>query len=459
MILECREIYKKFDNGVIANDNINFIVDSGEIHALLGENGAGKTTLMKIIAGELSCDSGFIVLNEKKIENKLDLFANIGMIHQHFELINEFDIAENILLGNMPVKKRFIVDKIRMYELIDRLLKTHDIYLNSHDKISDLSLADRCKVEIAKALYKGVQILIFDEPTASFNENEKKELFKQFKRLSNKGLSIIFITHKLEEVMQIADKITIIESGTNKATFMTASKNIDEISQLLFGKINFDVQREIIEEKKEIIKIDNLPVNSGEITTLIGLDKNGYGEIIARIFEKCSEKKLKISYIPENRLSDGLVKEMSVEENLVNLKNSSKFGKWIFNKRILKSYFNEQVILYDIKIKGSKQKIDELSGGNMQKVLIARELSYVSDIVLAVYPDRGLDKKTSLFIMDKLIEKANENTAVILITPNIDDAINISDKICVLLDHKINYIIENPSKNDIAKIKEKMIRK
>lgn len=457
MKLECRSIYKRYDN-LIANNNVNFTLRSGSVHALIGENGAGKTTLMKIISGEIDSDSGEILIDNEHIASNNNLLENVGMIHQHFELIDDFDVTENILFGQMPVKFKFLLDKNKAYDLVENFLQNNELKLNCRDKILSLSLADRCKVEIAKALYKGAKILIFDEPTTSFNDKEKKDLFLQFDKLSSQGFSIIFISHKLEEVMKVADDITIIESGKILDSFSAKDSDIDEISNLLFGQINEDIERKRNDKKKELLKIDGLSINSGEISSFLGLDKSGYDKIIKKLFKYCRKFNIKTSYIPEDRLKDGLIGEMSIIENLINVKKIDDYGRYILSDKKIKEYAEHQISSFDIKISNINHKVSELSGGNMQKVLIARELSYDAELILAVYPDRGLDKKTSAFILKKFIEKANENVAVIIITPNIEDAIKISDKIVVLLEDKINYSIDCPTNADIDIIKKKMIR-
>jgi simple sugar transport system ATP-binding protein len=475
-ILLMKNIKKRFP-GVVANDGIDFYAKRGEIVSLLGENGAGKTTLMKILYGLYRKDSGEIYIKGKKVEinsPKDAINFGIGMVHQHFTLVNPFTVTENIILGFES--KKFKIDLKKAKEKVLNLMKNYELYVDPDAKISELSVGEKQKVEILKVLFRNIDILILDEPTAVLTPQEVRELFKTLKILKKEGKTIIFISHKLDEVLEISDRIVILRNGKVMGEREPQTTNKRELASLMVGKEIFDIF-ELSPTKKEevILKLENLSalsdrghvalkdvsfdVKSGEIVGLAGVSGNGQreleevisgirfpikGKIIYRGYDitylSPKERINKgIGRIPEDRMETGLVLDLPVFENLIIEyfdKNPLSKGAFLNYKEIY-SYCDNLIKTFDIKTPNQLITTKKLSGGNLQKCILARILSMNPQFVLASQPTRGLDVGATEFIHKKLIEIREKGGGVLLISEDLDEILNLSDRILIIYNGEI----------------------
>lgn len=475
-IVLMKDIYKRFP-GVKANDGITFYANRGEIVSLLGENGAGKTTLMKILYGLYTKDSGEIFIKGRKVEinspnDAIDL--GIGMVHQHFTLVNPFTILENIILGLKSNK--FILDINKAREKIINYMDRYKIKLNPDTKISELSVGEKQKVEILKVLFRDIDILILDEPTAVLTPQESIELFNTLKILKNEGKTIIFISHKLYEVLEISDRIVVLRNG--KVSGERDPKNTDkrDLARLMVGKDVFDVvllseaiEGEPILELKNIealstrghvaLKNVNFLVRKGEIVGIAGVSGNGQKEleeVISGIRKPIKGKiyyknidithkgpkeriKLGIGRIPEDRMDLGLVLELPLFENLViECYDKQDFsGKLFLKYDNIYKFSNRLINEFDIKTPNLFVRTKNLSGGNLQKCILARILSMNPDFILAAQPTRGLDVGATEYIHKKLLELRNKGCGILLISEDLDEILNLSDRVLVLYNGEI----------------------
>lgn len=485
-------ITKRFP-GVIANDKITFEVERGQVHALLGENGAGKTTLMNILYGLYEADSGSILINGKhtNISSPSAAIANgIGMVHQHFMLIPTFSVAENIILGTM-VPKEPLLDLKYVEERIRRLSKQHNLAVDPRALIEKLPVGIRQRVEILKALYRDAELLVLDEPTAVLTPGEVRDLFGIICSLTDQGKSVIFISHKLDEVMEISDRITVLRDGKVAASVKRQETDKASLARIMVGRdVVFRVtKKKSIKDAKTILTVDKLSikadhdkpvlsdvtfkVNEGEILAIAGVDGNGQRELakvvsglqkpssgIANILEQdvfhLGVKRLAslgVARIPEDRQELGLVMDFTVEENLVldsfnNLPNSH-FS--FLNFRAIRKHALDLCQQYDIRPTQPDLKVRLLSGGNQQKVILARELSRAPTFVLAFRPSRGLDIGATEYVYRCLLEQRDRNAAILLISTELDEILMLADRIAVIYEGKIMGIIENENA-DIEKI-------
>lgn len=466
-----KNIKKRFP-GVIANDGATFYAKRGEIISLLGENGAGKTTLMKILYGLYTKDSGEIYIKGKKVEinsPKDAINLGIGMVHQHFTLVNPFTVTENIILG--LDSNKFVLNLELAKEKIKDYMKRYEIYVDPNAKISELSVGEKQKVEILKVLFRNIDILILDEPTAVLTPQEVKELFKTLKILKEEGKSIIFISHKLYEVLEISDRIVVLRNGKVSGERDPKQTNKRELAALMVGKEIFDVISLTPSEKKETIlnledisalsyrghvalKNVNLNVRRGEIVGLAGVSGNGQKELeeiisgIRRplkgriyyknidITNKTPKERINlgIGRIPEDRMELGLILDLPVFENLVvECYDKDPFsGKLFLNYPKIENYSRKLIEEFDIKTPNLLVKTKTLSGGNLQKCILARILSMNPVFILAAQPTRGLDVGATEYIHKKLIEVRNKGGGVLLISEDLDEIINLSDRILVI---------------------------
>ncbi|ADK16986.1 MULTISPECIES: ABC transporter ATP-binding protein [Clostridium] len=478
-IVEMTNISKEF-SGIAVNDKISFSLNAGEIHALLGENGAGKSTLMNILTGLYKSDSGEIKINGKNVEfnsPKDAIACGIGMVHQHFKLVRAFTVAENIMLGLRNLKE--IYNKKYIEDEIEKSAQEYGLYVNPKAKIWQLTVGEQQKVEIIKALMHGAKILIMDEPTAVLTPKEGESLYKTLGILAKKGKSIIVISHKMREVMKNTNKITVLRDGKSMGTFntkdveekdmakMMVGGNIAHVSSkkaVLNGKKILELKDVCSEDKSGSVKLRNISfsVHEGEIFGVAGIDDNGQKELAevisgltpikkGNIFlneANCiNESRRKfidrgISYVPEDRMTVGLVADMNACENMI-LENYRRMPGYHINWR--KVYDNTVNIIekFHIKIASLNTPVKTMSGGNMQKLLLAREIQSDPNLIVLAYPFRGLDIGASEYIKKLLIDERNKGRAILLISEELEDLIQLSDRICVLHEGSIMGIVDS----------------
>jgi simple sugar transport system ATP-binding protein len=482
MPLELREISKSFGN-LIANDQINLKVGKGEIHAILGENGAGKSTLMNIVYGLLQPDSGEILVDDQivKIFEPSDAIKHgIGMVHQHFMLIPVFTVAENIALGRE--KSKFGI--MSLTEIKAKIKKLSDEFKFDIDPdaiIEDLPVGVQQRVEIVKALMYDAKVLILDEPTAVLTPQETDELLNVMKVLKSKGTSIIFITHKLREVKEVADKITIIRLGKVVGTQLpTASQ--EELASLMVGrqvdlapnKTAFNPGANVLEINKlnvfndagrKVVNNLSLNIRAGEIVAIAGVQGNGQSELARALLnlEKHSSGSIKldgqeiqgftvrdslragIAYIPESRELDGLISTFSITENLIldvhDLEPAASRGQ--LNRAYIESNATTLVKEFDVRTQSIENNSSSLSGGNKQKVVLARELSREVKLVVAAQPTRGLDVGSIEFVYEKLLAERANKKAILLISSELDEVMELADRIAVIYKGEIVGVVDS----------------
>ncbi|KQL35568.1 MULTISPECIES: ABC transporter ATP-binding protein [Bacillaceae] len=476
-VIEMLGIRKEFGS-FVANDNITLQLKKGEIHALLGENGAGKSTLMNVLFGLYQPEAGEIKVNGKSVKITDPNVANdlgIGMVHQHFMLVENFTVTENIILGNELTKNGTINIKDASKK-IQKLSEMYGLDVDPNAKIEDISVGMQQRVEILKTLYRGAEILIFDEPTASLTPQEIHELIQIMKRLIQEGKSIILITHKLKEIMDVSDRVTVIRKGVGIGTVITAETNPNELASLMVGRqVDFKTIKEeahptddslIIKDLTvtdyrgiEKVKGLNLTVRKGEILGIAGIDGNGQSELIEAITGLRKVKKGTISingqdvtnkkprqvteagvgHIPQDRHKHGLVLDFSIGHNIA---LQTYYLSPISNKGIMDygkvSELAKKVISdFDVRTQGEDTLARSLSGGNQQKAIIGREIIRNPELLIAALPTRGLDVGAIEFIHQRLIEQRDNGKAVLLLSFELDEVMNVSDRIAVIHDGQI----------------------
>ncbi len=475
VVIEMRDIVKKFGD-FTANDGINLIVHKGEIHAILGENGAGKSTLMNQLYGLLKPTSGDIFVNGKKVvmNNPKDAIAvGIGMVHQHFMLIQPFTVTENIVLGMEPLNGVAVDMKTARKNVVE-ISNKYGLAIDPDAKIEDISVGMQQRVEILKALYRGADILILDEPTSSLTPAEIVELIQIMHNLTADGKSIILITHKLKEIKESADFCSIIRMGKYIDTVDVLDVTEDDLASLMVGrKVTFKVEKaemqmgEVVLDVQdlhgkdyrgvEILKGLNLKVHAGEIMGIAGIDGNGQTEMVeiitglrkgdkgkvlinrTDVFNKSPRYGFEhgVSSIPADRQKHGLVLEFSVEDNLI-LQNFAEpeFSKnGILNRKAIREFATNSVAKYDIRPAHCEERpAGTLSGGNQQKVIIAREVQNNKDLLIAFNPTRGLDVGAIEYVHKYIVEQRNKGKAVLLVSFELDEIMSLSDNISVIFD-------------------------
>lgn len=476
-IVEMTNISKEF-SGIAVNDKISFSLNAGEIHALLGENGAGKSTLMNILTGLYKPDNGKIKVDGKDVEfnsPKDAIDCGIGMVHQHFKLVRAFTVAENIMLGLKDLKQ--IYNRKYMEDEIAKNAEKYGLHVNPRAKIWQLTVGEQQKVEIVKVLMQGAKILIMDEPTAVLTPMEGEMLYKTLDILTKKGRSVIVISHKMREVMENTNRITVLRDGKSMGTFDTKNVKEKDIAKLMIGSDIVHVpSKKTVSDGKKILELKNVSsrdksgcvklknisfsVHGGEIFGVAGIDGNGQkelAEVIAgltpiergNIFlneSNCvNEGRRKfidrgISYVPEDRMAVGLVGDMNVCENMV-LENYRKMPGYHINwKRVYNETVNT-IEKFRIKIASLKTPVKTMSGGNMQKLLLAREIKSDPNLIILAYPFRGLDIGASEYIKKLLIDERNKGRAILLISEELEDLMQLSDRICVLHEGSVMGIV------------------
>jgi len=481
--MQMQGIVKKFP-GVLANDNVNFEVNTGEIHALLGENGAGKSTLMKILYGLYQPEEGQILLNGQpiKIHSPNDSIQHgIGMIHQHFMLVNNLTVAENVALG-LKEFSGLRLDLGSVSARINELTESYNLDIDPQAIISDLAVGQRQRVEIIKALYRGAALLVLDEPTAVLTPQEVDELFVIFRQMAQDGHALIFISHKLHEIFALTDRVTVLRDGRVVGTRPTAEVTKETLAQMMVGRaVSFERDRGntalgearlrlddvtvINGQGKAILNNISLAIHSGEIMGVAGVSGNGQkplaeaiaglqslaaGEITlggqnATRLSPSQRLETGLSYIPEERMHDGVVKDFSVSENLI-LQDHPRppFSQSIF--LVFKSIVEHaKQMIRDFAIKTPNQDtlVKNLSGGNIQKVVMARELSRQPRVLIAAQPTRGVDIGAIEYIHSQLLQQRSDGLATLLISEDLDEIRNLSDRIAVMFDGEIMGIVDN----------------
>ena len=480
-ILRVKGISKRFGN-IQANDNVCLDVKKGEVHAILGENGAGKSTLMNIIYGLYTPDSGEIYFEGQKLEVKGPHEAiekGIGMVHQHFMLIPVFTVAENIVLGFEPKGFRFNVQEAE--KKILEISKKYNLEIDPKAKVGDLSVGMQQRVEILKAFYRDARLLILDEPTAMLTPQETRELFKIINNLKAQGISILFISHKLDEVMEISDRVTVMKRGKTIKTLNTKETSEQELANLMVGReVKLVVEKNKPRLGETVLKVENLSVKlkngvekvkdvsfevrRGEILGIAGVDGNGQNELVEAIVGLISStgriifngqeiqnlptrKRYEkgIAYIPADRQQDGLVLNFTVAENIVLKRYYKKpySNRGFLNYKAIISEADKLIHEFDVRPPDYKLFAKNLSGGNQQKVILAREFSSSPDLLIAVQPTRGMDVGAIEYIHRKLIELRDSGKAILLVSLELDEILNLSDRIAVMYSGEIMDIIDS----------------
>ncbi|WP_035341447.1 ABC transporter ATP-binding protein [Halalkalibacter hemicellulosilyticus] len=481
-------IRKEFP-GIVANDNITLQVQKGEIHALLGENGAGKSTLMNVLFGLYQPEKGEIRVRGEHVHitdpNVADQLG-IGMVHQHFMLIESFTVTENIILGHEPKKMgRIHLDKAA--KEIQALSDRYGLRVDPYAKIESISVGMQQRVEILKTLYRGTDILILDEPTAVLTPQEIQELISIMKMLVQEGKSIILITHKLKEIMAICDRCTVIRKGRGVGTVEVRETNPDQLAAMMVGRdVNFFVEKTRAEPKQTILSLSNVSVKdargievvsklslelkAGEIVGLAGVDGNGQSELIEAItgLRKVEAGRIALNdrditnlpvrkvtesgvgHIPEDRHKHGLVLDFSIGENIVlqtyYQKPYSKRG--VLNYPEIYKKARALIEDYDVRTPSEYTQARALSGGNQQKAIIAREVDRSPDLLIAAQPTRGLDVGAIEAIHRRLIVERDKGKAVLLMSLELDEILNVSDRIAVIYEGKIVDIVDAEKTNE-----------
>ena len=486
-VIEMREITKVFGE-FVANDKINLELRKGEIHALLGENGAGKSTLMNMLAGLLEPTSGEIVVNGQVV--KLDspskaASLGIGMVHQHFMLVEAFTVAENIILGS-ELTKNGVLDIARATREINELSERYGLAVAPSAKVADISVGAQQRVEILKTLYRGADILIFDEPTAVLTPSEIDELMAIMKNLVKEGKSIILITHKLDEIRAVSDRVTVIRRGKSIETVEIAGATNADLAEMMVGRsVSFKTEKQPAQPKEVVLSIQDLvvkenrgvpavknlslDVRAGEIVGIAGIDGNGQSELIQAItglrkIESGSVElkgqsivglhprqitEMSVGHVPEDRHRDGLVLEMMISENIA-LQTYYKeplSKKGILNYTNIIGYAKQLMQEFDVRAASEIVPASALSGGNQQKAIIAREVDRNPDLLIVSQPTRGLDVGAIEYIHKRLIQERDNGKAVLVVSFELDEILNVSDRIAVIHDGKIQGIVTPETTN------------
>ncbi|HZO96584.1 MAG TPA: ABC transporter ATP-binding protein [Gaiellaceae bacterium] len=477
-VLEMRGITKEFP-GILANDHVDFELLRGEVHALLGENGAGKSTLMNILYGLYRADAGEVVLRGAPAvfgSAKDAIAAGIGMVHQHFMLIPVMTVAENIVLGHEPTREGIVLDEAGAEERVRDLSRRFGLAVDPSALVSQISVGQQQRVEILKALYRGADVLILDEPTAVLTPQEATELFGIIRSLQADGKSIIFITHKLNEVLEIADRITVLRRGKKIETVPREGATQESLARAMVGReVLLRVEKPPAQPGETLLEVEDLhvvddrgiekvrgisfSVRAGEIVGIAGVDGNGQTELIDAITGlrriqrgsvRVAGRELRhatpremldagVGHIPEDRQRRGLVLEFSIAENIAlhdYAKPPSARWGWLFPGRLVE---RAQTLIrqFDVRGGGPLTRAGGLSGGNQQKVVVAREIARDPRVLVAAQPTRGLDVGAIEYLHRRLVEERSEGRAILLISLELDEILSLSDRILVLYEGRI----------------------
>ena len=478
-ILEARNITKVYPGGVVANHNVNLSVKKGEIHALVGENGAGKSTLMKMLFGMLAPTEGQIFVDGKEVHFTSSgdaIAAGLGMVHQHFMQVPSMTVAENLILG-AETGSPFKVDRKKAVEITRELSERYNLKVEAEEKVEDISLAMRQKLEILKALYRGAHILILDEPTAVLTPQETEELFEQLILLRNSGHSIIFISHKLEEVKRICTRVTVLRHGYCLGSYDLKDMSEADISRLMVGRdVVLKIEKDDPTVGKTVLKIRNLVKNSasgkrvlddvsfdiheGEVIGIAGVEGNGQSalsDVLAGMESFSSGtvelnghdikgknvheiRQMGLAYIPEDRMQYGCAGDMSIRDNIIAdryFKKEYRNGLFINHKHI-DEIVDQYIKDFEIACDDKREPVRMLSGGNIQKVVVAREFTSGSNFILANQPTRGIDVGAAEMIRKTIVKKSREEgTATLLISADLNEVLECSDRLLVMRKGKV----------------------
>ncbi len=479
IILKLENITKIYPNGTVANKDINIELKKGEIHSIVGENGAGKSTLMKIIFAIEKQSSGKIYYKGEEInyQNSMDAIQNgIGMVHQHFMLIPSFTVAENIVLGDEPTKGAFI-DKKEAIRVTQELAKKYNFDIDVTQKVADLTVSAKQKVEILKTLYRNAEVIILDEPTAVLTPQETEQLFEQLIQFKKMGHTIVFISHKLNEVKQISDRISVIRLGESKGTYDAEGITIEKLTEMIIGRkleTSYDEYRRPVENPELILDVRNLSykindvpkvknvsfsIKGGEILGIAGVQGNGQEELIKSItglipFQegtvKVCGKEIQglnikgkrdsgMSYIPEDRMIDGCAANASIQDNLISttFERNDMSGKLFLKGKDIKKLSLELINRFAVKTNSEREKVGSLSGGNIQKVVVAREWNTDPKLMIAEQPTRGIDVGSANYIHKELIEMRNNGKGILLVSADLNEVLSLSDRLVVMEEGQI----------------------
>lgn len=490
--IEMVDITKRFP-GIIANDKVTLQLKKGEIHALLGENGAGKSTLMSVLFGLYQAEEGIIRKDGKEVQIKDPNDANalgIGMVHQHFKLVQCFTVLENIILG-VEDTKNGILQTAQARKKVVELSEKYGLKVDPDAKIEDITVGMQQRTEILKMLYRDNDILIFDEPTAVLTPQEIEELMHIMKNLAREGKSILFISHKLAEIMEVADRVTVLRRGKCIGTVNIADTNEKELSRMMVGRdVQLVVDKKDAEPKGTVLHVENMTVASkmhdnnavrhvsfdvhaGEIVCIAGIDGNGQTELVYGLsgLEPVKEGKIEIdgkditnasirerasvlSHIPEDRQKHGLVLDYPLDYNIVLERywQPEFTSKGFLNKKAIRAYSDRLIEEYDIRSgQGSATIARSMSGGNQQKAIVAREIDKDHKLLIAVQPTRGLDVGAIENIHSRLIERRDQGDAVLLVSLELEEVMNLSDRILVMYEGEIVGELD-PKKTNVEEL-------
>lgn len=485
-VVQMKGITKVYPNGIAANQGVDFNVRQGEIHALMGENGAGKSTLMKMLFGLEQPTTGEIIVNGETVRLTSPTVAiskGIGMVHQHFMLVPSLTVAENIVLGMAP-KKGLFIDYKKAVEITKEYAKKYNLFVDPDKRVMDIPVGMKQKVEILKALVRGAKILILDEPTAVLTTQETEELFRELIHLKEQGYTIIFISHKLKEIKQITDRLTIMRAGRSMGVYETANITEQEISRLMVGRdVVLAVQKDKAQPTEPVLQVRDLEytnewnkkmldhvsfsVRRGEILGVAGVEGNGQGELVQMLFNlnqpdagtatvngkdiigmpQDKIRALGVSLVPEDRMTYGIAGAATIEENVISDRVSEKrFNKGpLFNMKAIHEESDRLIKDYTVLCKSRQQKVQMLSGGNIQKVVVAREFSSDPELIIADQPTRGIDVGATEFIRKKLVELSRKGAAVLLVSADLNEVMELSDSLIVMYGGQIAAYFEDTS--------------
>lgn len=486
-LVEMRNIGKIYPNGVVANNGVDFEIEKGEIHAIVGENGAGKTTLMKILYGSEQPSSGEILINGEPVVFKSPVDAmkkGVGMVHQNFMQVPSFTAAENVVLGHEPTRG-VRLNKKKAIEATRELSDQYGLFVEPTTITETINVGMRQRIEILKILYLGVEILIFDEPTAVLTPQETKDLFKAVRVLIEKGKTIVFITHKLREVMEISDRVTVMRKGKIMGTMKTSEATKEGLARMMVGREVFlDIHKPAMKRGEKVMTVKDLSYVSetgrtmlrdlsfnlyaGEILGVAGVEGNGQTELVevltglrapaagnAVVAEEVVTGKTPrdvrqagVAHIPEDRLTNGLSLSSSIDDNLIVdrfFKPPFKKGL-IIDQQVVEKNGQELIKKFGILTPSGELPVSSLSGGNMQKVVVAREFSSNPKILIAAQPTRGIDVGATEFIRKQLVKKRTDGAAVLLVSADLSEVMSLSDRIITMFEGQITGVFPDASK-------------
>lgn len=498
-VVQMKGITKVYPNGIAANQGVDFNVKRGEIHALIGENGAGKSTLMKMLFGLEQPTEGEIYVNGEKVSLTSPTVAiskGIGMVHQHFMLVPNLTVAENMVLGMEPKHKGMFMDYKKAVEITEEYAKKYNLHVDPNAKVRDIPVGMKQKVEILKALVRGAKILILDEPTAVLTTQETEELFKELIHLKEQGYTMIFISHKLHEIKQITDRLTIMRSGKSMGVYQTADISKEEISRLMVGRdVILTVEKDQAQPTDVVLRVRDLEytnewnkkmlnklsfdVRKGEILGIAGVEGNGQRELVDMLFNLNTpdsgtatvngqsvigqpQRKIRdlgVSLIPEDRMTFGMAGTATIEENLMSDRSADK--KYnngpLFNMKKMHEDSDQLIKDYKVLCKSRNQQVGMLSGGNIQKVVVAREFSADPILIIADQPTRGIDVGATEFIRKKLVELSRAGAAVLLVSADLNEVMELSDSLIIMYNGGIAAYFEDTTSLTDAVMGEYML--